>query len=58
MFYLYLSEVLALCMHELGSLVDDDMLFLALLTTTHGEAGLLTFTARRGGLREVGARGV
>jgi hypothetical protein len=45
-------------MHELGSLVDDDMLFLALLTTTYGEAGLLTFTARRGGLREVGARGV
>jgi hypothetical protein len=30
---------------------------LDLLTTTHGEAGLPTSTAQRGGLREVGARG-
>jgi hypothetical protein len=27
------------------------------LTTTHGEVGLPTFTAQRGGLRKVGARG-
>jgi hypothetical protein len=27
------------------------------LTTTHGEAGLPTTTAQRGGLREVGVRG-
>jgi hypothetical protein len=27
------------------------------LTTTHGEAGLPTSSAQRGGLREVGARG-
>jgi hypothetical protein len=27
------------------------------LTTTHGDAGLLTSAAQRGGLREVGARG-
>jgi hypothetical protein len=27
------------------------------LTTTHGEAGLATSTAQRGGLREVDARG-
>jgi hypothetical protein len=27
------------------------------LTTTHGEAGLVTSTTQRGGLREVGARG-
>jgi hypothetical protein len=27
------------------------------LTTTHGEAGLPTSTAQRGGLREIGARG-
>jgi hypothetical protein len=37
--------------------VDDDVLFLVSLTTTHGEAGLPTSTAQRGGLREVGARG-
>jgi hypothetical protein len=37
--------------------VDDDILFLVSLTTTHGEAGLLTSTAWRGGLREVGMRG-
>jgi hypothetical protein len=54
---LCLNEVLTLFLHELGSLVDDDVLFLASLTTTHGEAGLPTSTAQRGGLREVGARG-
>jgi hypothetical protein len=37
--------------------VDDDVLFLVSLTTTHGEADLPTFTTQRGGLREVGARG-
>jgi hypothetical protein len=52
------NEVFALCLRELVSLVDDDILFLASLTTTHGEAGLPTSTAQRGGLREVGARGV
>jgi hypothetical protein len=36
---LCLNEVLALCLRKLGSLVDDDVLFLALLTTTRGEAG-------------------
>jgi hypothetical protein len=54
---LNLNEVLALCLCELGSLVDGDVLFLASLTTTHGEAGLPTSTAQRGGLCEVGARG-
>jgi hypothetical protein len=44
-------------MCELGSLVDDDVLFLAPLGTTHGEAVLPTSTAQREGLREVGARG-
>jgi hypothetical protein len=37
--------------------VDDDVLFLVSLTTSHREAGLPTSTAQRGGLREVGARG-
>jgi hypothetical protein len=37
--------------------VDDDVLFLVSLTTSHGEAGLPTSTAQRGGLREVGAYG-
>jgi hypothetical protein len=32
---LNLSKALALCLPELGSLVDDDVLFLALLTTSH-----------------------
>jgi hypothetical protein len=54
---LNLNEALALCLRELGSLVDDDVLFLVSLTTTHGEAGLLTSTAQRGDLREAGARG-
>jgi hypothetical protein len=52
---LCLNEALALCLHELGSLVDDDVLFLSSLTTTHEEAGLPTSTAQCGGLREVGA---
>jgi hypothetical protein len=47
----------ALCLCELGSLVDNDVLLFASLTTTHGEAGLPTSTTQRGGLREVGARG-
>jgi hypothetical protein len=47
----------SLCLRELGSLVDYDVLFLASLTTTHGEAGLPTSTTQRGGLREVGTRG-
>jgi hypothetical protein len=47
----------ALCLCELGSLVDDDVLFLTSLTTTHGEAGLPTSTTQHGGLREVGVRG-
>jgi hypothetical protein len=33
---LYLNEALALCLRELGSLIDDDVLFLVSLTTTHG----------------------
>jgi hypothetical protein len=33
------NEVFALCLCELVSLVDDDVLFLASLTTTHREAG-------------------
>jgi hypothetical protein len=53
---LNLNEALALCPRELGSLVDDDVLFLVSLTTTHGEASLPTSTAQRGGLREVGVR--
>jgi hypothetical protein len=51
---LCLNEVFALCLRELVSLVDDDVLFFASLTTTHGEAGLPTSMAQRGGLREVG----
>jgi hypothetical protein len=35
--------------------VDDDVLFLVSLTTTHEEAGLPTSTAKRGCLRVVGA---
>jgi hypothetical protein len=54
---LCLNEVFALCLRELVSLVDNDVLFLASLTTTHGEAGLPTSTAQCGCLREVGARG-
>jgi hypothetical protein len=42
---LCLNEVLALCLRELDSLVADDVLFLASLTTSHGEAGLPTSTA-------------
>jgi hypothetical protein len=53
---LILNEALSLCLCELGTLVDDDVLFLASLTTTHKEAGLPTSTAQRGGLRVVGAR--
>jgi hypothetical protein len=37
--------------------VDDDVLFLVLLSTTHGEAGLPTSTAQRGGFHEVSVRG-
>jgi hypothetical protein len=44
-------KYLALCLCELVSLVDADVLFLASLTTTHGEAVLPTSTAQRGGLR-------
>jgi hypothetical protein len=54
---LNLNEILALCLRELTNLVDDDILFLVSLTTTHGEAGLPTSTAQRGGLHEVRARG-
>jgi hypothetical protein len=54
---LCLNEVLALCLCEVGSLVDDEVLFLASLTTTRGEASSPTSTAWRGGLCEVGARG-
>jgi hypothetical protein len=46
----------AFCLCEPGSLVDNDVLLLASLTTSHREAGLPTSTAQRGGLREVGAR--
>jgi hypothetical protein len=45
MFYLNLNEALSLCLHELGSLVDDNVLFLVSLTTTHGETGLPTSKA-------------
>jgi hypothetical protein len=47
----------ALCLCELGSLVNYDVLFLTSLTTTHREDGLPTSIAQRGGLREVGTRG-
>jgi hypothetical protein len=47
----------SLCLCELSSLVDNDVLLLASLTTTHGGAGLPTSTAQRAGLREVCARG-
>jgi hypothetical protein len=50
------NEALSLGLRELGSLLDDDALFLASLTTTHREAGLQTSTAQLGGLREIGAR--
>jgi branched-subunit amino acid permease len=53
--FLCLHEVLALCMCKLGSLLSGVVLYLASLTTTHGDAGLLTSTAQQGGLREVGA---
>jgi hypothetical protein len=46
----------AFCLCEPGSLVDNDVLFLVSLTTSHLEAGLPTSTAQRGGLREVGVR--
>jgi hypothetical protein len=55
-YFANLNEALALCQRELGSLVDGDVLFLASLTTTHGEAGLPTSPAQCGGLREVVAR--
>jgi hypothetical protein len=55
-YLLNLNEVLALCLRELASLVDDDVLFLVSLTTTHREAGLPTCTSQCGVLREVGAR--
>jgi hypothetical protein len=47
----------AFCLCEPSSLVDNDVLLLISLTTSHKEAGLLTSTAQCGGLREVGARG-
>jgi hypothetical protein len=47
----------SLCLCELGSPVDNDVLLLASLTTTHREAGLPTSTAQHGGLHEVGVRG-
>jgi hypothetical protein len=50
-------KYLDLCLRELVSLVDDDVLFLASLTTTRGGTGLPTSTAQHGGLREVSARG-
>jgi hypothetical protein len=46
----------AFCLCEPGSLVDNDVLLLVSLTTSHREAGLPTSTAQLGGLREVGAR--
>jgi hypothetical protein len=52
-----LNEALALCLRELGSLVDGDVLFLISLTTTHGEVVLPTSTTQHGSLREVGAQG-
>jgi hypothetical protein len=54
---LCINEVFALCLRELVSLVDDDILFLSSLTTTHRDAGLPTSTAQRGGVHEVSARG-
>jgi hypothetical protein len=44
------------CLWEPGSLVDNDVLLLVSLTTSHREAGLPTSTGQRGGLREVGVR--
>jgi hypothetical protein len=52
---LNLNEALALRLHELGSLLADDVLFLVSLSTTHGEVVLPISTAKCGGLREVGA---
>jgi hypothetical protein len=46
----------AFCLCEPGSLVDNDVLLLVSLTTSHREASLPTSTAQRGGLREVSAR--
>jgi hypothetical protein len=54
---LCINEVFALCLRELVSLADDDILFLSSLTTTHRDAGLPTSTAQRGGVHEVSARG-
>jgi hypothetical protein len=41
---------------SLVDLVDDDVLRLHSLATTHGEASLPTSTSHRGGLQEVGVR--
>jgi hypothetical protein len=45
-----------LCLREHGSLLSDDVLYLASLTITHREVGLLTSIAQQGGLCEVGTR--
>jgi hypothetical protein len=42
---------------EPGTLVDNDVFLLVSLTTSYIEAGLLTYIAKCGGLREVSARG-
>jgi hypothetical protein len=56
-FLLNLNEVRPCACASLVVFVDDNVLFLVSLTTTHGEAGLPTSTAQRGGLREVGTQG-
>jgi hypothetical protein len=52
-----LMRYLPLCLLELGSLLIVDVLYLAPLNTTHGEAGLPTSTAQWGGLGEISVRG-
>jgi hypothetical protein len=52
------NEVLAFCLHDFWLiLLMTTFCILDSLTTTHREAGLPTSTARRGGLREISARG-
>jgi hypothetical protein len=46
----------AFCLCEPGCFVDNDVLLLVSLSTSHGEAGLPTSTTQCGGLCEVGAR--
>jgi hypothetical protein len=51
-----LMKYLPFACTSLVDLVDDDVLRLHSLATTHGEASLPTSTSHRGGLQEVGVR--